>query len=135
MLQCINQSEVRPRSDPALELHSRAASSVGVMYRSSGPNTGSNSGGGRIQKKNIYIIILILCLVLALSYKRLLWQNKDCFFVLPNLATFKTFFFTLKTFSKDEKWKSFKVKQNLQFFCCYQSLKLIVLSPTQLNIY
>ena len=30
---------------------SRAASSVGVMYRISGPNTGSNSGGGRILKK------------------------------------------------------------------------------------
>ena len=40
-----------PRSDPALELHSRAASSVGVMYRSSGPNTGSNPGEGRILKK------------------------------------------------------------------------------------
>ena len=30
---------------------SRAASSVGVMYRVSGPNTGSNPGGGQIQKK------------------------------------------------------------------------------------
>ena len=30
---------------------SRAESSVGVMYRSSGPNTGSNPGGRRILKK------------------------------------------------------------------------------------
>ena len=36
---------------PALELHSRAASSVGVVYCSSGPNTGSNTRGGRILKK------------------------------------------------------------------------------------
>ena len=32
---------------------SRAASSVGVMYHVSGPNTGSNPGGGRIQKKTV----------------------------------------------------------------------------------
>ena len=38
-------------SAPALELISRATSSVGVMYRSSGPNTGSSPGGGRILKK------------------------------------------------------------------------------------
>ena len=44
-------SDAWPRSVPALELHSRAESSVGVMYRSSGPNTGSNPGGGRILKK------------------------------------------------------------------------------------
>ena len=44
-------SDVRPISAPALELLSRAASSEGVMYRSSGPNTGSNPRGGRIQKK------------------------------------------------------------------------------------
>ena len=36
----------------ALELISRAASSVGVMYRSHGPNTGSNPGGGQIQKRS-----------------------------------------------------------------------------------
>ena len=35
----------------ALELISRAASSVGVMYRSNGRNTGSNPGEGRIRKK------------------------------------------------------------------------------------
>ena len=46
----LNQSNVRPRSEPALELHNRAPSSVGVMYRSSGPNTGRNPGGERIQK-------------------------------------------------------------------------------------
>ena len=46
-----NQSDIRPRSEPGLELHSRAASSVGVMYRSSDPNTGSNHGGGRILEK------------------------------------------------------------------------------------
>ena len=49
------------KSAPALELVAlprscephigRATSSVGVMYRVSGPNTGSNPGGGRILKK------------------------------------------------------------------------------------
>ena len=38
----LNQSGARPRSEPALELYSRAESSVGVMYHSSGSNTGSN---------------------------------------------------------------------------------------------
>ena len=33
----------QPRLEPSIELHSRAASSVGVTSRSSGPNTGSNS--------------------------------------------------------------------------------------------
>ena len=46
----LNQSNLRPRSEPALELHSRTTSIVGVMYRSSGPNIVSNFGGGRIQK-------------------------------------------------------------------------------------
>ena len=36
---------------PALELLSRAASSVGVCTIPAGPNTGSNPGGGRILKK------------------------------------------------------------------------------------
>ena len=59
-------------SEPALELvalprsgepHiSRAASSVGVMYRVSGPNTGSNPGGGRILNKKIK--------------KKHFWQNR-----------------------------------------------------------
>ena len=42
---------IQPRSEPAPELHSRAASSVGPTYHSSGPNTGSNFGGGRTLKK------------------------------------------------------------------------------------
>ena len=50
----LNLSNVQPRSEPALELYNRAASSVFVMYRSSGPNTGSNSGGGWILKKNLF---------------------------------------------------------------------------------
>ena len=54
--QLINQSDVSPRSEPALELYSRAASSVGVMNHSSGPNTGSNSEGGRILKKTLGLI-------------------------------------------------------------------------------
>ena len=48
-----NLSDVRPRSVPALELHSRAESSVGVMYRFRGPNTGSNPGERQILKKNL----------------------------------------------------------------------------------
>ena len=47
----INQSDGGPRSEPAVELHSRAASSVGVMYRSGNP------GGGWIQKKNFELAI------------------------------------------------------------------------------
>ena len=42
-----NLSNVWPRS---AQLISRAASSVGLMYRCSGPNKGSNSGEGRIKK-------------------------------------------------------------------------------------
>ena len=34
-----------------VELYSRAESSVGVMYCSSGPSTESNRGGGRTLKK------------------------------------------------------------------------------------
>ena len=48
----LNQSDLLPSSEPALELLSRAASSVGVMYPSSNPNTGSNSRGGKILKKH-----------------------------------------------------------------------------------
>ena len=50
---------IQPKSEPALELYSRATSSVGVTYRSSGPNTGSNSRG-RTQKKIIistYVLV------------------------------------------------------------------------------
>ena len=39
------------RIGAALELISRAASSVEVMYRSHGPNTGSNPKEGRYKKK------------------------------------------------------------------------------------
>ena len=51
-------SDNRPGSVPALELISRAASSVGVMYRSHGPNTGSNPGGGQIPKKNFLAYLI-----------------------------------------------------------------------------
>ena len=53
-IQLTTQIRTRPRAN------SRAASSVGVMYRSSGPNTGSNSGGGQIQKKQRYQVIICL---------------------------------------------------------------------------
>ena len=43
--------DVRPRSAPALELQSRAESSVGVCTTSSGPNTVSNPEEGRVLKK------------------------------------------------------------------------------------
>ena len=46
-------SDIRPRSVPALVLISRAVSSVGVVYRSNGPNTGSNPGEGQIRKKTV----------------------------------------------------------------------------------
>ena len=39
-----------PKSEPALELHSRAAPSVEAHQHVSGPNTGRNSGGRRIKK-------------------------------------------------------------------------------------
>ena len=38
-------------SEPALQLHSRAAPTVEAHHRVSGPNTGRNSGGRWIQKK------------------------------------------------------------------------------------
>ena len=44
-----------------------AESSVGIMYRSSGPNTGSNPGGGRIPKNLLLGWVghfsVVLCLV------------------------------------------------------------------------
>ena len=52
-----NLSDVRPRSAPALEVISRAESSVGVIYHSSGPNTGRNPGGGQIQKNLLYLVV------------------------------------------------------------------------------
>ena len=39
-----------PKSEPALELPSRAAPSVEAHHRSDGPDTGRNSGGRRIIK-------------------------------------------------------------------------------------
>ena len=42
---------LKAKQKSALELISRAASSVGVMYRSHDPNTGSYPGGGEIPKK------------------------------------------------------------------------------------
>ena len=47
------RTDIRTGSVPALELISRAASSVGVMYRSHGPNTGSNPGEGQIPEKSL----------------------------------------------------------------------------------
>ena len=52
-----NLSDVRPKSVPALELHSKAESSVGVMYCSCGPNTGSNPRGRQILKKSYLFAI------------------------------------------------------------------------------
>ena len=52
LLSSSNLPDIQLRSEATLELQSRAVSSVGVMYCSSSPNTGSNSGGGQILKKN-----------------------------------------------------------------------------------
>ena len=44
--------EINQQICPAVVAWSvKAASNVGVMYRSHGPNTGSNPGGGQIPKK------------------------------------------------------------------------------------
>ena len=53
-----NLSDVRPRSAPALEVISRAESSVGVIYHSSGPNTRRNPVGGWIQQKNLLYLVV-----------------------------------------------------------------------------
>ena len=54
-LKCVNTNTIRGIIDSRIMVekirHRRAESSVGIMYRSSGPNTASNSGGGRILKK------------------------------------------------------------------------------------
>ena len=44
--------DINPKSEPALWLHSRAAPRVEAHPRSVGPNTGSNSEGRWIIKKN-----------------------------------------------------------------------------------
>ena len=52
-----------PKSEPALELHSRAASSVEAHQHVSGPKTGRSSGGRRIKKHARYV-----CSNLAKNY-------------------------------------------------------------------
>ena len=42
--------KISPKSEPALELHSRAAPSVEAHQRINGPNTGRNSRGRRIKE-------------------------------------------------------------------------------------
>ena len=44
--------DTSPKSEPALELHSRDAPSVEAHHRVNGPNAGRNSGGRRIINKN-----------------------------------------------------------------------------------
>ena len=44
-------SDIRPRSAPALELLSRAVSSVGVSTAAAVPTQGAIPGGGGIEKK------------------------------------------------------------------------------------
>ena len=55
--------DIWPRSAPALEIIRRAASNVGVMYRSSGPFTGSNPGGWQILKKPLLNILQVWCII------------------------------------------------------------------------
>ena len=70
-----NLSDIWPRSEPALELHSRVASSVGIMYHSSGPNTGSNFVGWRTQKNTIcYIIIMMYSVIISLFFLIRWWR-------------------------------------------------------------
>ena len=42
---------ISPKSEPALELHTRAPPSVEAHHRSDGPETGRNSEGRRIKKE------------------------------------------------------------------------------------
>ena len=42
---------ISPKSEPALDLHTRAAPSVEAHYHVNGPDTGRNSGGRRIVEK------------------------------------------------------------------------------------
>ena len=41
---------ISPKSEPTLDLHSRAAPSVEAHHHSGGPDKGRNSGGRRIKK-------------------------------------------------------------------------------------
>ena len=50
--------DTSPESEPALEIHSRAAPSVEAHHRSVGPNTGRNSGGK--QKKQLFDSVNII---------------------------------------------------------------------------
>ena len=59
-LTVINTNRIGPKSEPALELHSRAAPSVEAHHCVSGPNTGKNSGGRRIKKPNFDILCALL---------------------------------------------------------------------------
>ena len=45
--------DISPESEPALELHSRAAPSVEAHHHVNGPDTGRNLGGRRIIKKGL----------------------------------------------------------------------------------
>ena len=45
--------DTSPKSEPALELHSRAVQSVVAHHRVSGPNTGRNSAGRQTIKKMV----------------------------------------------------------------------------------
>ena len=65
--------DISPESSAALELHSRAAPSVGAHRRLSGPTRGRNSGGRRIIKKGRKILSLpavnrICCLFVCLCF-------------------------------------------------------------------
>ena len=47
-------ASICPKSEPALELHSRAAPSVEAHHHVSGANTGRNARGRRIKKMQAY---------------------------------------------------------------------------------
>ena len=61
-----NQSDTRPKSEPALELISRAAPSVEAYHRSVSPDAGGNSGRRRIKKlllnkRNSFLVFYLYC--------------------------------------------------------------------------
>ena len=49
--------DTSPKSEPGLELHSRAAPSVEAHHPSVGPDTGINSGGRRIKNTSRKIVL------------------------------------------------------------------------------
>ena len=75
-----------PESEPAQELHSRAAPSVEARHRSVGPDTGRNSGGRQIKKKKkkIFWIEIELNIITSLfkAKKKLGPLLKKQFFIL-----------------------------------------------------